>query len=85
MSTINKPIKTSSRPVRTLSILALGLVAMTGLVFVQDATSVKSDNLTFIILPGSINVPKYANPFTVSITALGRLFSPAANVILPIL
>ncbi|CAB4635412.1 unannotated protein [freshwater metagenome] len=41
MSTINKPIKTSSRPVRTLSILALGLVAMTGLVFVQDATSVK--------------------------------------------
>jgi preprotein translocase subunit SecD len=41
MSTLNKPIKTSSRPVRTLSILALGLVAMTGLVFVQDATSVK--------------------------------------------
>jgi preprotein translocase subunit SecD len=41
MSALNKPIKTSSRPVRTLSILALGLVAMTGLVFVQDATSVK--------------------------------------------
>jgi preprotein translocase subunit SecD len=41
MSTTNKPIKTSSRPVRTLAILALGLVAMTGLVFVQDATSVK--------------------------------------------
>jgi preprotein translocase subunit SecD len=41
MSTINKPIKTTSRPVRTLAILALGLVAMTGLVFVQDAKSVK--------------------------------------------
>lgn len=41
MSALNKPIKTSSRPVRTLSILAFGLVAMTGLVFVQDATSVK--------------------------------------------
>ena len=41
MSTTNKPIKTSSRPVRPLAILALGLVAMTGLVFVQGATSVK--------------------------------------------
>lgn len=41
MSTINKPIKTSSRPVRTLAILALVLVAMMGLVFVQGATSVK--------------------------------------------
>jgi preprotein translocase subunit SecD len=41
MSTINKPIKTTSRPVRTLAILALGLVAMTGLVFFQGATSVK--------------------------------------------
>ena len=41
MSTINKPIKTSSRPVRTLGILALVLVAMTGLVFIQGATSVK--------------------------------------------
>jgi preprotein translocase subunit SecD len=41
MSTINKPIKTTSRPLRTLAILALGLVAMTGLVFVQDAKSVK--------------------------------------------
>jgi preprotein translocase subunit SecD len=41
MSTINKPIKTTSRPVRTLAILALGLVAMTGLVFIQGATSVK--------------------------------------------
>ena len=41
MSTLNKPIKTTSRPVRTLAILALGLVAMTGLVFIQGATSVK--------------------------------------------
>ena len=41
MSTINKPIKTTSRPARTLAILALGLVAMTGLVFVQDTKSVK--------------------------------------------
>ena len=41
MSTMNKPIKTTSRPVRTLAILALGLVAMTGLVFVQDTKSVK--------------------------------------------
>jgi len=41
MSTLNKPIKTTSRPVRTLAILALGLVAMTGLVFVQGATDVK--------------------------------------------
>jgi preprotein translocase subunit SecD len=41
MSTLNKPIKTTSRPVRTLAILALGLVATTGLVFIQGATSVK--------------------------------------------
>jgi preprotein translocase subunit SecD len=41
MSTTNKPIKTSSRPVRTLSILALVLIAMTALVFIQGATSVK--------------------------------------------
>ena len=41
MSTINKPIKTTSRPARTLAILALGLVAMTGLVFIQDTKSVK--------------------------------------------
>jgi preprotein translocase subunit SecD len=41
MSTTNKPIKTSSRPVRTLAILALVLVAMTALVFIQGATSVK--------------------------------------------
>jgi len=41
MSTTNKPIKTTSHPVRALAILALGLVVMTGLVFIQGATSVK--------------------------------------------
>ena len=41
MSTTNKPIKTTSRPVRTLVILALILVAMAGLVFIQGATSVR--------------------------------------------
>ena len=40
MSTTNKPIKTSSRPGRTLAILGLVLVAMTGLVFIQGSTSV---------------------------------------------
>ena len=41
MSTTNKPIKTSSRPVRTLAILTLILVAMAGLVFIQGSTSVR--------------------------------------------
>jgi len=41
MSTTNKPVKTSSRPGRTLAILALVLIAMTTLVFVQGATSVR--------------------------------------------
>ena len=41
MSTTNKPIKASSRPVRTLAILGLVLVAMAGLVFIQGATSVR--------------------------------------------
>ena len=41
MSTTNKPIKTSSRPARTLAILALVLVAMASLVFIQGATSVR--------------------------------------------
>ena len=41
MSTTTKPIKTTSRPVRTLAILGLVLVAMAGLVFIQGATSVK--------------------------------------------
>lgn len=41
MSTTNKVIKTTSRPIRTLAILGLVLVAMAGLVFIQGATSVK--------------------------------------------
>ena len=41
MSTTNKPIKTASRPTRTLAILALVLVAMASLVFIQGATSVR--------------------------------------------
>ena len=41
MSTTNKPKKTSSRPARTLAILALVLVAMASLVFIQGATSVR--------------------------------------------
>jgi preprotein translocase subunit SecD len=41
MSTNTKTIKTSSRPVRTLAILGLVVVAMTALVFVQGATSVR--------------------------------------------
>jgi preprotein translocase subunit SecD len=41
MSTTTKPIKTTSRPVRTLAILGLVLVAMAGLVFIQGATSIK--------------------------------------------
>ena len=41
MSTTNKPIKTSSRPKRTLAILGLVLVAMASLVFIQGATSVR--------------------------------------------
>lgn len=41
MSTTTKVIKTTSRPGRTLAILALILVAMTGLVFVQDARTIQ--------------------------------------------
>lgn len=41
MSTTTKAIKTTSRPVRTLAILGLVLVAMAGLVFIQGASSVK--------------------------------------------
>ena len=41
MSTTNKPIKTSSRPGRTLAILGLVLIAMTSLVFIQGAESVR--------------------------------------------
>ena len=41
MSTTNKPVKTASRPTRTLAILALVLVAMASLVFIQGSTSVR--------------------------------------------
>jgi len=41
MSTTNKPVKTAGRPTRSLAILALVLVAMLGLVFVQGATAVR--------------------------------------------
>ena len=41
MSTTNKPIKTTSRPARTLAILGLVLVAMVSLVFIQGSTSVR--------------------------------------------
>ena len=41
MSTTNKPIKTASRPGRTLAILGLVLIAMTSLVFIQGAKSVR--------------------------------------------
>lgn len=41
MSTTTKPVKTSARPVRSLAILALVLIALTGLVFVQGATAVR--------------------------------------------
>ena len=41
MSTTTKPVKTTARPARSLAILALVLIALTGLVFVQDATAVR--------------------------------------------
>ncbi len=41
MSTTTKPAKTSARPARSLAILALVLIALTGLVFVQSATAVR--------------------------------------------
>jgi preprotein translocase subunit SecD len=41
MSTTTKPIKTSSRPVRTLAILGLILVSMVSLVFLQDSKSLQ--------------------------------------------
>ena len=41
MSTTTKPIKTSSRPGRTLAILGLILVSMIGLVFLQDSKSLQ--------------------------------------------
>ena len=41
MSTTTKPVKTTARPARSLAILALVLIALTGLVFVQGATAVR--------------------------------------------
>ena len=41
MSTTNKPVKTAARPGRTLAILGLVLIAMTSLVFIQGAKSVR--------------------------------------------
>jgi len=41
MSTPTKPVKTVARPARSLAILALVLIALTGLVFVQSATAVR--------------------------------------------
>ena len=41
MSTTNKPLKKDARPGRTLSILALVLIAMNSLVFIQGATSIR--------------------------------------------
>ena len=41
MSTTNKPVKTAGRPLRSLAILALVLIALTGLVFIQGATAVR--------------------------------------------
>jgi len=41
MSTTTNPVKTTARPARSLAILALVLIALTGLVFVQGATAVR--------------------------------------------
>jgi preprotein translocase subunit SecD len=41
MSTTTKPVKTTARPARSLAILALALITLTGLVFVQSATAVR--------------------------------------------
>ncbi|MCX6443512.1 MAG: protein translocase subunit SecD, partial [Actinobacteria bacterium] len=41
MSTTNKPIKSGGRPGRSLAILTLVLIAMTSLVFIQGATSIR--------------------------------------------
>ena len=41
MSTTTKAVKTTARPARSLAILALVLIALTGLVFVQGATQVR--------------------------------------------
>ena len=41
MSTTTKPVKTAARPERSLAILALALIVLIGLVFVQSATAVR--------------------------------------------
>lgn len=41
MSTPTKSVKTTARPARSLAILALVLIALTGIVFVQSATAVR--------------------------------------------
>ena len=41
MSTTTKPVKTTARPARSLAILALVLIALTGLAFIQSATQVR--------------------------------------------
>ena len=41
MSTTTKPVKTTARPARSLAILALVLIALTGLAFIQSATAVR--------------------------------------------
>ena len=41
MSTTTKPVKTAARPARSLAILGLTLVAMSALVFIQGATSIR--------------------------------------------
>ena len=41
MSTTTKPVKTTARPARSLAILALVLITLTGLAFIQSATPVR--------------------------------------------
>lgn len=41
MSTTTKPVKTTARPARSLAILALVLITLTGLSFIQSATAVR--------------------------------------------
>lgn len=41
MSTTTKPVKTTARPARSLAILALVLITLTGVAFIQSATAVR--------------------------------------------
>lgn len=41
MSTTTKPVKTTARPARSLAILALVLITLTGFAFIQSATAVR--------------------------------------------